>query len=79
MSGILSGPNDLDDLSCLVAVFNSSIERRVLMSGSLDFLPSRFLKWLDQFLRRFLADPPFRLTFEVEFLPESSLTVFQAR
>ena len=62
-------------MSCLVAVFNSSIEKgdvsisrfsatcsleRVLMSGSLDFLPRRFLKWLDQFSRRFFADLLFR-------------------
>ena len=52
---------------------------RVQFSGTFALLPRRFSKCLDQFSRRFLADPPLILTEEPEFIPDRSLMVFQAR
>ena len=94
MAGILSGPKALDDLRLLVADLSSAREKgelsigrvpdtgtlgSVQVSGTLALLPRRFSKWLDQFSKRFLAEPPFILTEEPEFLPERSFMVFQAR
>ena len=85
MAGILSGPKALDDLRLLVADLSSAREKgelsigrvpdtgtlgSVQVSGTLALLPRRFSKWLDQFSKRFLAEPPFILTEEPEFLPE---------
>ena len=91
---MLSGPKALEDLRFLVAALSSGMEKgevstgrvsdtgilgRVQLSGTLVLLPRRFLKWLYQFSKRFLAEPPFILTDDPEFLPERSFIVFQAR
>ena len=93
MAGILSGPRTLEDFRFLVAALSSEMVKddvwigrvsetgtlgRVQFSGTLALLPRRFSKWLDQFSRRFLADPPLILTEEPQFLSEV-LMVFQAR
>ena len=49
---------------------------RVQLSGTLALLPRRFSKWLYQFSKRFLAQPPFILTDDHEFLPERYFIVF---
>ena len=87
MAGILSGPKALEDFRFLVAALSSEMVKedvsigsvsetgtlgRVQFSGTLALLPRRFSKWLDQFSRRFLADPPLILTEEPEFLPDGS-------
>ena len=94
MAGILSGPKALEDFRFLVAALSSGMVKedvsigrvsetgtvgRVQFSGTFALLPRRFSKWLDQFSRRFLADPPLILTEEPVFLPDRSLMVFQAR
>ena len=72
----------MDDLRLLVADLSSAREKgelsigrvpdtgtlgSVQVSGTLALLPRRFSKWLDQFSKRFLAEPPFILTEEPEF------------
>ena len=93
MAVMLSGAKALEDLRFLVAALIPGKERevstgrvsdtrilgRVQLSGNLAFLPRRFSKWLDQFSKRFLAEPPFILTDDPEFLPERSFIVYQAR
>ena len=51
----------------------------VLSAGRVAFLPRRFLKCLEKFSIRFSAEPPLILIDVLEFLPASSLIVFQAR
>ena len=91
---MLSGPKALEDLRFLVAALSSEMEKgevsigrvsdtgtlgRVQLSGTLALLARRLSKWLDQFSKRFLAEPPFILTDDPEFMPERSFIVFQAR
>ena len=83
MAGMLSGPKALEDLRFLVAALSSGMETtgrvsdtgilgRVQLSGTLALLPRRFSKWLDQFYKRILAEPPFILADDPEFLTERS-------
>ena len=94
IEGMLSGPKALEGFKNSVAVLSSLMVKgdvsigkvsdigtlgRVQLSGTFALFPRRFLKWFNQFSRRFLAEPPFIRTDDPEFLPERSLTVFHAR
>ena len=84
---MLSGPKALEGFKNSVAVLSSLMVKgdvsigkvsdtgtlgRVQLSGTFALFPRRFLKWLNQFSRRFLAEPPFIRTEDPEFLPERS-------